>query len=582
MSDPVPPGVWSIAFRQWQGARAYQEDDFGIVGEAFGAPPATAAVLMVLADGMGGEAGGARASRIVVEAFTHRFSRLPGTTPTRLNSCLDIASDALEAQVRVEPELEGMGSTVVAALYDGRSLTWLSVGDSPMWMFSGGRLTRLNADHSMAPILDRMVETGELSSREALADHRRHMLRSAVTGDEVELIDCSQRSCRLEPGEYLVLASDGLDTVAADRIEHLLGRADGDADKAADALMAAVRAANRPHQDNVTLLVLAGVESGAGRHAVDRSRTGDTSSSDSRRVMAASLLGAGLVAAVALIWWQILNDVQPPPETATEDGQPAAQPAAPAPEPAPSGIVGETPAPQGPPTGDSSQAADPESASSAPSAQDASNEGEGGTTTQDSPAGESPPTTRPTEGEQGPGEPASSDPGDPPRKPAGRTDPEPPGEAVPDPSGDEPSAREESPPATKPEQEEPPGLEEPASPEPGAPVPESAEPEESRSVESAPSGAAEDSESAQDPAAGESAPATQPREEDSRGAEDPASTKPGDALSNSARYGDVPMEKASHGISESARSIGPVDRSETVYAQHRSDPNRSGWRSNDE
>ena len=525
MSDLELPGLWSVAYRQWQGARAYQEDDFEIVEEAFGAPPAATAVLMVLADGMGGEAGGARASRSVVEAFARRFPRLPGTTPTRLNSCLDIASDALDAQVREEPELEGMGSTVVAALYDGRSLSWLSVGDSPMWLFSNGRLTRLNADHSMAPVLDRMVETGEMSSREALADHRRHMLRSAVTGEEVDLIDCAQRSCRIEPGEFLVLASDGLETLAVDRIERLLGESGGDADKAADALMAAVRAVNRAHQDNVTLLVLAGMGPGAKRHAAGGPRTSDTtvvltrgarSSSGSRRMMAASVLAAGLVAAVALIWWQILDDVPPPPGTATEDGQPGAQPAVPAPVPSPSGPAAGGPIPQGQPGGDSSQAADPQSASSVPAA--APNERENGTTTPDPPAGESLPGTRPKEEEpHPPEEPVSSDPGDSAPKPAGRADPERPGGAAPEPSMGEPPAREEMPPATR------------------------------------------------------------PKEEGLQGAGDAGSTAPGDAPSDPARHGDVPVEKASHEVSESARSTEPADRDDTAYVRHRSDPTRPGW-----
>ena len=438
MSDLLPPGTWSVASRQWQGARAYQEDDFEIVEEAFGARSATAAVLLVLADGMGGEAGGARASRSVVEAFAHRFGRLPGTTPTRLNACLGIASDALEAQVQAEPELEGMGSTAVAALYDGRSLTWLSVGDSPMWILSDGRLKRLNADHSMAPVLDRMAETGELSPREALTDARRHMLRSAVTGEEVELIDCAQRSCRLERGEYLVLASDGLETLAVHHIERLLGESDGNADQAAEALISAVRAADRPHQDNVTLLVMARQEAGAGGRVLPSPQSDDTivtrapgrtSSTGSRQVVSASLLGAGLVVAVGLIWWQILEDLGTAPEAAHEQGQPAAQPspaeqpAAQAPGPAAPDTADEASSTQGQPAGDSTtavpepdeapppagsespQAADPEPAGadsegSAPTAPAVPDDGEGGATTQERPAGKSPPAAPPKEVEQ--------------------------------------------------------------------------------------------------------------------------------------------------------------------------------------
>ena len=592
MSDLLPPGTWSVASRQWQGARAYQEDDFEIVEEAFGARSATAAVLLVLADGMGGEAGGARASRSVVEAFAHRFGRLPGTTPTRLNACLGIASDALEAQVQAEPELEGMGSTAVAALYDGRSLTWLSVGDSPMWILSDGRLKRLNADHSMAPVLDRMAETGELSPREALTDARRHMLRSAVTGEEVELIDCAQRSCRLERGEYLVLASDGLETLAVHHIERLLGESDGNADQAAEALISAVRAADRPHQDNVTLLVMARQEAGAGGRVLPSPQSDDTivtrapgrtSSTGSRQVVSASLLGAGLVVAVGLIWWQILEDLGTAPEAAHEQGQPAAQPspaeqpAAQAPGPAAPDTADEASSTQGQPAGDSTtavpepdeapppagsespQAADPEPAGadsegSAPTAPAVPDDGEGGATTQERPAGKSPPAAPPKEVEQqGADDPASSDPassgpGDSAQEPASRPDPEPPGEAPPDapevaPSTQDPPA-DESPPAAKPKKDEPQGTDDPASSDPGASTPESADHGDSEFAEPAGSGAPEDSSSAQGQPAGESPPAMQPKEEESQGVDDPASTGSGDAPSGPTDVGDLPLEKA--------------------------------------
>ena len=570
MSDLVPPGVWSVAYRQWQGARAYQEDDFEIVEEAFGAGSATAAVLMVLADGMGGEAGGALASRCVVEAFVHRFGQLPGTTATRLNACLDLASDALESQVRAEPELEGMGSTVVAALYDGHSLTWLSVGDSPMWMFADGRLTRLNADHSMAPVLDRMAETGELSPREALSDERRHMLRSAVTGEEVELIDCAQRSCRLERGEYLVLASDGLETLAVHQIERLLGEAESDANRAADALISAVRAANRPHQDNVTLLVLAGQEAGAGGRVLPSSQSDDTvvtnasgrpSSSGGRRVVAASLLAAGLVVAVSLIWWQIVGDIGRDSEFAPEQDWPAGQPSPVAPS--------ATPVPAERPAAKATDPAAPRAAEDSPS-------------TQGRPAGKSPTATHPQEGEsQRAGEPASPEPAD-------RGGSEPPGAAAPDAPEVTPSTQGESagesPPATRPEEAESRGesqrANEPSSTDPGDSVPEPAGRGGSEPPAEAAPGAPEAATSTQGgSAASESPPATRPEEPEPeaepRRASEPAAAGIGDSTPGSTDVGGSTPETTGHGGSASEGAIAPVDRNGTSAAKDRSDSERA-------
>lgn len=260
MTEPEAMSRWPVACRQWQGARPYQEDDYefrvlaGEPGGEGGAP----ALLMVLADGMGGEVGGATASHSVVQAFIHHFPETRGAIGARLNECLDAANHGLHAEITADPRLDGMGCTVVAAFYDGRSLAWLSVGDSPMWLFTGGRLTRLNADHSMAPVLDRLAEIGELSPEEARGDRKRNMLRSAVMGRKVEFVDCAHRSCRLGPGDYLLLASDGLQTVADHDLERWLHVTNGGVEAAADALLSAVQAAAAPGQDNVTFLLLAG------------------------------------------------------------------------------------------------------------------------------------------------------------------------------------------------------------------------------------------------------------------------------------------------------------------------------------
>ena len=86
------------------------------------------------------------------------------------------------------------------------------------------------------------------------------MLRSAVTAGGPELVDTGYRSCRLLPGEFLLIASDGIETLAEREIADVLRMADGGAEEAADALMSALRAAAGPHQDNATFVLLSGSE----------------------------------------------------------------------------------------------------------------------------------------------------------------------------------------------------------------------------------------------------------------------------------------------------------------------------------
>ena len=256
----TPPSTsrqrWTAVYRQWQGARPYQEDDFAILEDNPTGDDTSSGLMMVLADGMGGEAGGALASRTVVEAFTHSFPILHGTPDIRFEQCLGEASERLRKMVQDDPSLDGMGSTVVAVHYDGEELTWLSVGDSPMWLFSDGDLVRLNADHSMAQILDRLVEKGELTAEEARNDRRRNMLLSAVTGARVEHVDCVKRSCRLRERDCILLASDGIQTLSDEEIEHHLINAGGKAEDAADMLFSAVQNASVASQDNMTFLLL--------------------------------------------------------------------------------------------------------------------------------------------------------------------------------------------------------------------------------------------------------------------------------------------------------------------------------------
>ncbi len=263
-AGPSGPLRWPLACRQWQGARPYQEDAFAALEVDPGGSGEAPALLLILADGMGGAAGGAIASHTAVETFSRDFPVLDGMAGARFRACLETATASLHRQETDDARLRGLGTTVVAALYDGRSIEWLSVGDSPMWLFADGTLVRLNADHSMAPVLAGLVRAGELTPEAARRDRRRNMLRSAVTGRPAETVDCGRRPCRLGPGGFLLIASDGIETLAEERIAQELGAAQGSAEAAADGLLSAVRAAAGPGQDNVTFLLLAAGENAAG------------------------------------------------------------------------------------------------------------------------------------------------------------------------------------------------------------------------------------------------------------------------------------------------------------------------------
>lgn len=283
------------ASRASKGARPYQEDTAaiwpdllasGAVGAAVGQTDAVPLVLAVLADGMGGHVGGALASRMVCEALLDSLIDKPSTVVLtgnaanpmalkpearsttaliqRLAAGLEAANRAVAKKVDEKPGLNGMGATAVAIHLEHGRLLWISVGDSPLYLYRAGEIVQVNQDHSLAPEIDKLAESGQISWDEAKSDARRHYLRSAVTGTQIELIDVPEQPLALEVGDILVLASDGIQTLDKEKIADDISAIErlpvvagpSRADAIAERLILAVDGARQPHQDNTTLIVI--------------------------------------------------------------------------------------------------------------------------------------------------------------------------------------------------------------------------------------------------------------------------------------------------------------------------------------
>jgi protein phosphatase len=248
-------GVWQAASRSIQGGRNYQEDKCAVVPIAIEAEEG--AMLAVLADGMGGHAGGAVASSIATERFIEHFKAHDDATAERLRQSLIAANEAVAHKSQNNPDLSGMGCTMVGLVAQAQQLDWVSVGDSPLWLYSNGALQRLNEDHSMLPVLQARVERGEASAA-AIASHpARNALRSAVVGEDIPLVDLATMPIKLGAGDILVLASDGLCSLSDAEIAAILRQAaKADPQAIADRLVEAIEALGLPDQDNTTVVVL--------------------------------------------------------------------------------------------------------------------------------------------------------------------------------------------------------------------------------------------------------------------------------------------------------------------------------------
>lgn len=244
--------TFDIAIAAIRGARRYQEDT------AMFDPAAGGRTVAVLADGMGGHAGGAEASRIACDTFL-RVCREGATTavPDLLLRALDDANRAIAAAADASPENAGMGCTIVGAIFEPEGMSWVSVGDSLLYLWRRGSLAQLNDDHSLAPEIDRLAEAGVISWDEAASDPRRHYLRSALTGEDIELVDSPPSPIPLGAGDVLLIASDGLDTLDAEKIAALVAaESQTTASRIVDSIVHAVEDAGAFGQDNTTVIAI--------------------------------------------------------------------------------------------------------------------------------------------------------------------------------------------------------------------------------------------------------------------------------------------------------------------------------------
>ena len=216
--------------------------------------------VAVVADGMGGHAGGETASRTAIVVF---FNLLFNTPDWVLKVDDDSADKILERvtsrfrsldailaeRAAADPALRGMGTTMTLAYSIGLELFLAHAGDSRAYLCRGSELRQVTRDHTRVQDL---VEAG-MMTREEAATHRYRNVLTNVLGGGVPLEDVEVHRIRLAVGDVLLLCSDGLyDVVKDDEIAAVLGRTPDPA-AACRALVDLALERNAP--DNVTVVV---------------------------------------------------------------------------------------------------------------------------------------------------------------------------------------------------------------------------------------------------------------------------------------------------------------------------------------
>lgn len=183
------------------------EDSFAFNAPEDGGMPKKG-ILLVLADGMGGRAGGAIASRVTVETIMDEYyNNKSSKIPESLNNAVLKANDEVISRGDSDRSIQGMAATAIAAVIKKDKLFHANVGDSRIYLIKEDEIIQLTEDHS---IVAGLVKAGYITEEEAPTYPGGNVITRAI-GLKPELeVDVSEKEVKVRPGQYVMLCCDGL------------------------------------------------------------------------------------------------------------------------------------------------------------------------------------------------------------------------------------------------------------------------------------------------------------------------------------------------------------------------------------
>ena len=175
-------------------------------------------LLCIVCDGMGGAKSGNIASTLAVEVFVEEIRRCwkPGMdqekTDQMLRSAVKLANFTVYDQSAQFEEFDGMGTTLVAVLVQGRKATIVNVGDSRAYVIDRSGIRQITKDHSLVQL---MVDRGELMPEVAKSYPGKNFITRAIGAETTVMCDVFHRE--LSKGDFLLLCSDGLSNLMDDQ-----------------------------------------------------------------------------------------------------------------------------------------------------------------------------------------------------------------------------------------------------------------------------------------------------------------------------------------------------------------------------
>ncbi len=208
--------------------------------------------FFVVADGMGGHAGGEIASKIAVDSIRECLDALWNTTvsPQKLmEDAISKANQAIIEDQNANPIRSDMGTTVVLLIFREEQPWFCHIGDSRLYRLRGAKLEQISEDHTW---IARAIQTGVVNADEAKSHPWRHMLLQCLGREDVK--DVASRAIEWQPGDRFLICSDGLtEELSDDRIAHQL-KSIRNCQQSAQALIESAKL--RGGRDNITVVVV--------------------------------------------------------------------------------------------------------------------------------------------------------------------------------------------------------------------------------------------------------------------------------------------------------------------------------------
>ncbi len=205
--------------------------------------------LFIVADGMGGHNGGDYASKLTVETMLSEVGDSFEKNPVKIfGKAISAANDLIRKKAAEIPDMEGMGTTVVAATCLGKFLQVANVGDSRLYVV-GKEIRQITRDHSL---VEEMVRAGTISQEEARNHPDKNIITRAVGASET--VEADYFTVELKEGDLVLMCTDGLTNMLEDEeIRMILGGARDIVEKA----QALVDAANaNGGKDNISVVLI--------------------------------------------------------------------------------------------------------------------------------------------------------------------------------------------------------------------------------------------------------------------------------------------------------------------------------------